>query len=112
MSEAATCELVQFKVTGARFLHIEPRPRAGSPQDLEQTLLQQVKDALEGESHTCPEDSDCVIGDPVEVASREQIKKVSDGTYTAWYQITLTKYRNTGECMPATDVLPPGARAR
>jgi hypothetical protein len=107
---AGTCELVQFKVSGARFLHISPRPRAGAPSDLEQTLLQQVKDALEHESHTCGEGCDCSIGEPVAVASRTQIKKVSDGDYTAWYQVTLTKYRSPGECMPAGDTLPEGVR--
>ena len=80
---AGTCELVQFKVSGARFLHIQPRPRAGAPPNLDQTLLQQVKDALEHESHTCGTDCECVIGEPVAVSSRTQHKKVSDGTYTA-----------------------------
>ena len=107
---AGTCELVQFKVSGARFLHIQPRPRAGAPPNLEQTLLQQVKDALEHESHTCGEGCECVIGEPVAVASRTQYKKVSEGDYTAWYQVTLTKYRTTGECMPASDALPEGVR--
>ena len=88
-----------------------PRPRAGAPPNLEQTLLQQVKDALEHESHTCGEGCECVIGEPVAVASRTQYKKVSDGDYTAWYQVTLTKYRTTGECMPASDPLPGGACA-
>lgn len=100
-----TCELVQFRITAARFIHIEPRPR-DAPPDMEERFLGMVKDALESESHTCGEGCDCVIGDPVQVASREQIKKVTDGTYTAWYQVTLVKYRSPGECMPATDDAP------
>lgn len=110
MGSESTCELVQLKVESARFLRIEPRPRAGAPQDLEQTLLELVKEALESEGHTCGEDCECVIGDPVEVAARDQIKKVSDGTYTAWYQVRLVKYRTTGECMPKGDELPEGTR--
>ncbi len=43
----STCEVVQVRVESARFLHITPRPRAGSPSDLEQTLLQLVKHELE-----------------------------------------------------------------
>ncbi len=95
----------------SRFLQIQPRPRAGSPSDLEQTLLQLVKEELETKSHPCGEGCECVIGDPVEVASRQQIKKVSDGTYTAWYQVRLVKYRTTGECMPKGDELPQGVKA-
>lgn len=106
----STCEVVQVKVESARFLHITPRPRAGSPSDLEQTLLQLVKDELETDTDTSPEGCECVIGEPVEVVSREQIKKVSDGTYTAWYQVRLVKYRTPGECMPAADELPDDAR--
>jgi hypothetical protein len=106
----STCELVQLRVTSARFLHIEPRPRADAPQDLEQRLLEKVKESLESESHTCPEGCECVIGEPVQVASREQIKKVTDGDYTGWYKVTLVKYRTQGECMPTADELPEGAR--
>jgi hypothetical protein len=47
-----------------------------------------------------------VIGEPVEVASREHIKKVQDGAFTAWYEVVLVKYRTQGECMPASDELP------
>lgn len=101
-----TCELVQFKVTSARFLKIVPRPRSDAPPDLEQQLLDLVKTAVESESHTCAEGCECVIGEPVEVCSREQIKKVTLDGYDAWYQITLVKYRTTGECMPAADELP------
>ena len=106
----STCELVQLRVTSARFLHIAPRPRAGAPQDLEQRLLDKVKAALESESHSCPEGCECVIGEPVQVASREQIKKITDGDYTGWYKVTLVKYRSQGECMPIEDRLPEGAR--
>jgi len=106
----STCELVQLRVTSARFLHIEPTPRAGSPQDLEQRLLAKVKAELESESHSCPEGCECVVGEPVQVASREQIKKVTDGDYSGWYKVTLVKYRTQGECMPAEDTLPEGAR--
>jgi hypothetical protein len=106
----STCELVQLRVTSARFLHIEPRPRAGAPQDLEQRLLEKVKAELESESHSCPEGCECVIGEPVQVASREQIKKVTDGDYTGWYKVTLVKYRTQGECMPVEDTLPAGAK--
>jgi hypothetical protein len=105
-----TCELVQFKVSGARFLHIDPRPRAGAPANLEQTLLQRVKNELEYERHSCGEGCECAVGEPVAVATRTQYKKVSDGAYTAWYQITLTKYRTSGECMPSSDPLPEGVR--
>ena len=110
MGSESTCELVQLRVTSARFLHIEPRPRAGAPQDLEQRLLDKVKEALESESHSCPDGCDCVIGEAVQVASRDQIKKVTDGEYSGWYQVTLVKYRTEGECMPAADELPEGAR--
>ena len=106
MGKESTCELVEFKVESARFLNIEPRPRADSPQDLEQTLLELVKRELESTSHTCGDGCDCVVGEPVAVESREQIKKVSDGTYTAWYQVVLTKYRTQGECMPGEDESP------
>ncbi len=92
------------------FLRITPRPRAGSPSDLEQALLQPVKDKLETETDTSPEGCECVVGEPVEVVSREQLKKVSDGTYTAGYQVRLAKYRTLGECMPAADELPEDAR--
>lgn len=110
MASESTCELEQYKVTAARFLHIEPRPRAGAPADLEQQLLDRVRAEMEREKHSCPKGCDCVIGEPREVASREQIKEVSDGTYTAWYQITLVKYRTQGECMPQGDELPEAAR--
>jgi hypothetical protein len=46
----------------------------------------------------------------VKVVSRTQIKKVSDGTYTAWYEVTLDKYRTEGECMPKADQRPEGIR--
>ena len=104
------CELVQLRVTSARFLHIEPTPRAGAPQDLEQRLLEKVKAELESESHSCPEGCECVIGEPVQVVSRDQIKKVTDGDYTGWYKVTLVKYRTQGECMPTEDTLPEGAK--
>jgi len=106
MGTESTCELVEFRVESARFLNIEPRPRADSPQDLEQTMLERLKGELESVSHTCGDGCDCVVGEPVAVASREQIKKVSDGTYTAWYQVVLTKYRTQGECMPQEDEAP------
>lgn len=106
MSSASTCELVQFKVQSARFLKVEPRPRADAPQDMEQRLLEHVKAALESESHICGDGCECVIGEPVEVARREQIKKITDGEYTAWYQVVIVKYRTQGECMPASDEAP------
>ena len=53
---------------------------------------------------------DPLFGEPVEVASRHQIKKVTDGAYSAWYRVELVKYRTPGECMPAEDELPEGAR--
>ena len=106
MGTESTCELVQLKVTALRSLKIEPRPRADAPHDLEQSMMQQVQAALESETHTCGDNCDCVIGEPVQVASRQQIKKVTDGTYTAWYQVTLVKYRTVGECMPAGDEMP------
>ena len=106
----STCELVQVRVTSARFLHIEPRPRAGAPQDLEKRLLDKVKEELESDSHTCGEGCECVIGEPVQVASRDQIKKATDGDYTGWYKVTLVKYRTQGECMPNEDELPAGVR--
>lgn len=110
-SGRSTCELEQYEVTNVRFLHIEPRPsRSGAPSDVEQELLELLKKDLERERHDCPEGCDCVIGEPVEVASREQIKKVSNGTYTAWYEVTLVKYRTQGECMPKGDKLPESAR--
>ncbi len=75
-----------------------------------QTLLQLVKDELKTETDTSPEGCECVVGEPGEGVSREQIKKVSDGTYTARYQVRLVKYRTPGECMPAADELPEDAR--
>ena len=110
MSCEGKCELVQFKMTASRFLHIEPRPRSDAPPDLEQRLEDQVKSTIETESHTCGGDCDCVIGEPVEVQSRQQIRAVTFGDYTGWYQITVVKYRTPGECMPATDALPADAR--
>lgn len=110
MSCESTCELVQLRVMNARFVHIQPRPRAGAPQDLEQRLLEKMKAELESESHNCSGDCECVIGEPVQVASRDQIKKVTDGEYTGWYKVTLVKYRTQGECMPSGDDLPEGAR--
>ena len=109
VSCGGTCELVQFVVTDARFLHIQPRPRGDAPPDLEQRLLVLVKKALESEIHDCASGCECVI-EPVQVASRQQIKQVSDGTYTAWYRVTVTKYRTPGECMPASDRLPEGVK--
>jgi len=106
MSCESTCELVQFRVSGAQFLRVQPRPRAGAPADLEQALLRLVRSELESDIHNCPAGCECIIGEPVEVSSTERIKKVSDGTYTAWYRVTLTKYRTAGECMPASDPLP------
>ena len=38
MSCEGKCELVEFKVTASRFIHIEPRPRSDAPADLEQRL--------------------------------------------------------------------------
>ena len=110
MSCDLTCELVQFVVTTSRFIHIQPRPRADAPQDLEQRLEEQVKATLESEHHNCGDGCDCVIGDPVEVRSRQQIKKVTYGDYSGWYQVTLVKYRTSGECMPGADSAPEGAR--
>lgn len=110
MSCASTCELVQFKVESVRLLHISPRPGSGSPADLEERLIDMIKGALEQETHTCSDGCDCVIGEPVQVQSRDQIKRVSDGTYTAWYRVTLAKYRTSGECMPQSDDLPEDAR--
>ena len=110
MTCASKCELVQFKVTSGRLLHISPRPGADAPQDLEQVLGQKVKEELERESHDCPGDCDCAIGEPVEVSSRDQIKKVVDGKYTAWYRVTIVKYRTPGECMPKADELPEDSR--
>ncbi len=107
MACGSTCVRVQFKIESARFIHIEPRPRGDSPADLEQRLLALVREELESDTHDAGEGCDCVIGEAVQVASREQIKKVSDGTYTAWYQVQLTKYRTEGECMPSTDEPPP-----
>ena len=110
MGYQGTATRVQFEIADARFLHIEPRPRADSPEDLEQTLLELVRTALESDAHDGPADCDCVIGERVEVCSRDQIKEVSDGTYTAWYQVRLVKYRTVGELMPAADELPAAAR--
>jgi|GEM_PF-2491346 len=106
MACRGTCVRVQFKIDSARFIHIEPRPRGDSPADLEQQLLALVREELESDTHDAGEGCDCVIGEPVQVASREQIKKVSDGTYTAWYQVQLSKYRTEGECMPGADAEP------
>lgn len=110
MSCDSTCERTQFKIASARFIHIEPRPRSGAPGDLEQRLLALVHEELEGDSDDCEEGCECVIGEPVKVASRIQIKKVSDGAYSAWYEVTLDKYRTAGECMPKADPKPRGAR--
>ncbi len=110
MSCDGTCERVQFKIAQARFIHIEPRPRSGAPSDLEQTLLGLVYEELEDDSDDCGEGCECLIGEPVKVASRTQLKKVSDGTYSAWYEVTLEKYRTSGECMPKADTKPEGAR--
>lgn len=110
MANSTTCELEQYKVAAAQFIHIDPRPRADAPPDLEQTLQQMVKDTLESESHSCPDGCECVIGEPVEVATHQLIKKVTDGTYTGWYKVTLAKYRTAGECMPAGDELPEGVK--
>lgn len=110
MSCASTCELVQFKVESVRLLHISPRPGSGSPADLEERLIEMIKGDLERETHSCTDECDCVIGDPVQVQSRDQIKQVTDGTYTAWYRVTLSKYRTAGECMPKSDDLPEDAR--
>lgn len=110
MSCSGTCELVEFRVKSSRFIHIAPRPRADAPQDLEQRLLDLVKEALETTSHGCGAECDCVIGEPVLVSSREQVKKVTYDGYDAWYQVTLAKYRTPGECMPATDAVPEGVR--
>ncbi len=100
------CELVQFRVASAQFMRVQPRPRAGAPADLEQKLLTLVRHELETDVHTCPEGCDCIIKEPVEVSSVERIKKVFDGTYTAWYKVRLVKYRTPGECMPKSDALP------
>ncbi|MDX1513895.1 MAG: hypothetical protein R3174_09150 [Gammaproteobacteria bacterium] len=110
MSCDGTCELVQFRVSSARFVHIEPRPRGDAPADLEQTLLARVHEAIESESHNCGDECDCVIGEPTKVTSRTQIKKVKEGNYTAWYEVTVDKYRTPGECMPRADEKPEGAR--
>ncbi len=69
-----------------------------------------VQVRVESETDTFPEGCECVVGEPGEVVSREQIKKVSDGTYTAWYRVRLVKYRTPGECMPTADELPEDAR--
>lgn len=110
MSCDGTCELVQFKVSSARFIHIEPRPRSDAPANLEQTLLSRVHEVIESESHDCGKACDCVIGEPQKVASRTQIKRVEEGDYTAWYEVTVEKYRTPGECMPRADDKPKGAR--
>ena len=104
------CELVQFKVESAHLVHIDPRPRPGAPQDLELKLTEEVKNAVESDSHDCTDGCDCVIGEPVEVSSREQYKHVTHGEYNGWFRIKLVKYRTGGECMPATDPLPAGSR--
>ena len=106
MGTESTCELVEFRVESARFLNIEPRPRADSPQDLEQNHTGTVEGRVgERVAHLRRRLRLCGR-QPVAVASREQIKKVSDGTYTAWYQVVLTKYRTQGECMPQEDEAP------
>ena len=110
MSCEAKCELVASKVTSSRFIHIEPRPRSGAPPDLEQRLEDEVKAAVEASHHTCSDGCDCVIGEPVETCSRQQIKKVTYGDYAGWYQLTVVKYRTPGECMPAADPVPERAR--
>ena len=110
MSCEGKCELVEFKVTSSRFIHIEPRPRSDAPSDLEQRLEDQMKAAVEQSHHNCGDDCDCVIGEPVEVQSRQQIKKVTYGDYAGWYQLTVVKYRTPGECMPGEDTLPERAR--
>ena len=110
MSCASKCELVQFRVTSGRLLHVSPRPGSDAPQDLEQILGQRVKEELEVDIHDCPNGCECAIGEPVQVESRDQIKQVTDGKYTAWYRVTLVKYRTPGECMPAEDELPDDAR--
>ncbi|HEX9584458.1 MAG TPA: hypothetical protein VGB36_08155 [Gammaproteobacteria bacterium] len=110
MSCDGTCELVQFKVKSARFVHIEPRPRGGAPSDLEQKLLARVHEAIETESHNCGDGCDCVIGEPQKVATRTQIKKVKEGDYTGWYEVAVEKYRTPGECMPRADEKPKGVR--
>ena len=110
MSCDGTCEMVQFKATSARFVHIEPRPRGDAPADLEQTLLARVHEVIESESHDCGDDCDCVIGEPVKVASRVQVVKAQVGDYTGWYEVTVEKYRTSGECMPRADEKPEGAR--
>ena len=46
----------------------------------------------------------------LEVQSRQQIKKVTNGGYAGWYQLTVVKYRTPGECMPREDPLPERAR--
>ena len=109
MASTSTCELEQYRVKSVQFIHIEPRPKGDAPPDLEQLLQAKVKEALESETHTCPEGCDCVIGEPIEVASRQQIKKVTEGSYSAWYRVDLVKYRTQGECMPSEDQLPEGA---
>ena len=110
MSCEGKCELVEFKVTSSRFIHIEPRPRSDAPPDLEQRLEDEVKAAVERTHHGCGDGCDCVIDEPVEVRSRQQIKKVAYGGYTAWYQLTVVKYRTHGECMPGADAPPESAR--
>ena len=110
MSCEGKCELVEFRVISSRFIHIEPRPRSDAPPDLEQRLEDELKAAVETSHHTCGDGCDCVIGEPVEVQSRQQIKKVSYGGYAGWYQLTVVKYRTSGECMPGADPLPERAR--
>ena len=89
MSCEGKCELVEFKVASSRFIHIEPRPRSDAPSDLEQRLEDEVKAAVETSHHTCGDGCDCVTGEPVEVRSRQQIKKVAYGGYAGWYQLTI-----------------------
>lgn len=110
MSCEGKCELVEFRITSSRFIHIEPRPRSDAPPDLEQRFEDEVKTAVETSHHTCGDGCDCVIGEPVQVQSRQQIKKVTYGGYSGWYQLTVVKYRTPGECMPASDPAPERAR--
>lgn len=99
-------ELVEFKVESARFIDIQPRPRADAPPDLERILLDELKKHVEVSAHGCGEGCDCVADEPIVVASREQVKKVTSGEYTAWYRVKLVKYRTPCECMPSEDELP------
>jgi len=111
MSCEGRCDLVEFKVTSAHLVHVDPRPTRQSPADLEAQLSQAVKDALERTSHDCGEGCECLTGERVEVWSREQVKQIALGEYTAWFRVRLVKYRTPGECMPKSDPLPPGVRS-